>query len=406
MCRVFPLGYCRYVDQIRGPLHGSSVGSDRARYRSRQKKRSSIFRPHPIFSNPMCTTSHPPYPKLPTYDTPHSLKLTLARSTDNSEDELERVAASYLLRPGSSFRRSPPIEENDRFADDGSVYLYREGDGIGNTDAEEYGMEDEAERYRARIQDHDDHGWREERMLRDRDHSRGEIDRFSLADNRPAIPPGVRGSISGSIRTPSGKVVSGGGAPSAQDVRTAGTRSTSFSDGGDVARHRERWRQLGGSESDRQLARDHVPSRSDGHSRGADVSELGRVIESKAGDATDAPHGREGRIMEQPPETVVPVCIEQMDSGLHSRKHGRSCAASGGGEAKYGSSNTKLRRMAVRLRQMILDRQASTDRSIRQVFGHFDRRGCGYVNAEEMRDSLTDLRFDVTPSEAQVNVRK
>ncbi|CAM9167581.1 unnamed protein product, partial [Sphacelaria rigidula] len=61
--------------------------------------------------------------------------------------------------------------------------------------------------------------------------------------------------------------------------------------------------------------------------------------------------------------------------------------------------------MGARLRQMILGRQASTGRSVRQIFGHFDRRGCGYVNAGEIQDALTDLRFDVSPSEAKEFLR-
>lgn len=314
------------------------------------------------------------------------------------------MAASYLLRPGSSFRRSPPIEENERFADDGSVYLYREGDGVRNADAEESGIEDETERYRARIQDHNDRGWREDLISRDRDRSNGERYRCSLEDDTPTISAGVRGSIGGSSHASSGKAVSGGGTPSAQDVRTVKTRSPSFSNAGDVSRQRERWRRLGGSESDHQLERNRVRPSSGGYSHEAEVSELGRAMESTAGDATDRSYGREGHTMEPPPEMAVSACNEQTGSRLHSTKQAQSCLPVGG-EVKNMNNNTKLRRMAVRLRQMILDRQASTNRSTRQVFGHFDRRGCGYVNAEEIRDALTDLRFDVTLSDTQVNLR-
>ncbi|CAM9173992.1 unnamed protein product, partial [Chrysoparadoxa australica] len=45
------------------------------------------------------------------------------------------------------------------------------------------------------------------------------------------------------------------------------------------------------------------------------------------------------------------------------------------------------------LRRMVQERQASTGRSLRQIYRHFDRRECGYVNASDLRLALEDLRI-------------
>ncbi|CAM9846804.1 unnamed protein product, partial [Discosporangium mesarthrocarpum] len=50
---------------------------------------------------------------------------------------------------------------------------------------------------------------------------------------------------------------------------------------------------------------------------------------------------------------------------------------------------------------MILERQASAGRSVRQIFTHFDRGGCGYINVAEMSEALTDLRLRLSAEETR-----
>ncbi|CAM9340191.1 unnamed protein product, partial [Laminaria digitata] len=101
------------------------------------------------------------------------------------------------------------------------------------------------------------------------------------------------------------------------------------------------------------------------------------------------------------------VPLETLDTGPEaraSRNTGGRDGAPGeeiGGKPARTESSRKVEQVAARLREMILDRQASAGRSVRQVFGHFDRRRCGYVNVSEMRDALADLRLNVSPDQAQ-----
>ncbi|CAM9655055.1 unnamed protein product [Ectocarpus sp. 6 AP-2014] len=105
---------------------------------------------------------------------------------------------------------------------------------------------------------------------------------------------------------------------------------------------------------------------------------------------------------------VVPVpgasYSPKIDRGLRGwRDRDKSNSTRGPGE-EHGDGawkpNDKVRDIAARLRSMILERQASANRSIREVFGHFDRRRCGYVNIAEMRDALADLRIKLSAREA------
>jgi hypothetical protein len=48
------------------------------------------------------------------------------------------------------------------------------------------------------------------------------------------------------------------------------------------------------------------------------------------------------------------------------------------------------------LRQLVLDRQAAAQRSVAQIWRHFDRNGQGRVTAEQFSAALTDLRIELT----------
>lgn len=313
------------------------------------------------------------------------------------------MAAAYLLRPGGSFRRtSPPVEETDnRFADDGSVYLYKEGDGAGYTDAEEDDtMEDRTdERYRMRVQGNDGRGWHENTIVRQRVH--GGIEKGREEDDCPVVGMASEsgGALASSTAAPTtGTMFGNGGPPASKDFQVERKYSDTVSDEFDVLRQGKSWQKLEGSEDDRQRKNDRGRPRSGSRSRKeADGSRRGKIAE-EVGESTEAIQDRQRRESEQPPETLVPVCSNATGKESHSIVAGGETVAPGGGD-----SAAKLGKMGARLRQMILGRQASTGRSVRQIFGHFDRRGCGYVNAGEIQDALTDLRFDVSPSEAKVN---
>ena len=106
-----------------------------------------------------------------------------------------------------------------------------------------------------------------------------------------------------------------------------------------------------------------------------------------------------------PLEEVVPVLgagySPKVDRGLRGIGCDKGPTGRQGGSS--ADSNAKVRQVAVRLREMIMERQVTAGRSIRQIFRHFDRRGCGYVKAAELRDALADLRLTLSPSDAEVS---
>lgn len=349
-----------------------------------------------------------------------------------SVDELERVAASYLLRRRGSIRRSS-AGVDDRFADDGSVYIYRECDGSG--DAEEVEEQDEGgaggrrhtrERVDCRADNEGHYQWQEERReaspsLRTRDNGNVmERQRTNSEGDCRGLPRQLQatGGSSASVR---GQAV---GADNRLGERDARMKPRPYSGGltlssGDIAAvmHRsERGGAMTTIQRQHPASADVGPQKSDltvggseGHARGSYLSTGGREGARRGGGALVliddcSPSLDHGGQVEAPPEMLVPApgatYSPKVESGLQGSEDDRARGTMRGDAVEHG--NAKVRQLAVRLREMILDRQASASRSMRQVFCHFDRRGCGYVNAAEMRDALVDLRLHTSPTEAKV----
>lgn len=203
---------------------------------------------------------------------------------------------------------------------------------------------------------------------------------------------------------------------------------------GNIGRHtreqqQQQQRHAGSSGGVEQAASKHV-----GSGRGAEQSQAGARqtheppgVKQQQGrrNHNDLKHGGFGLLdernswpdsnfrEEQPPAQafVIPVpgasYSAKIDRGLQGRGGRETAIARGaageGDEGTVVEYSAKVRHTAERLRKMILDRQASTNRSIREVFGHFDRRRCGYVNVAQMRDALADLRLHLSPKEGQVS---
>lgn len=328
----------------------------------------------------------------------------------NSVDELERVAATYLLRPSGSIYQSSFTVADDRFADDGSVYIYREENGPPSErgqEGEELISESSGDRNcRGRTTLSHDIEW-DQRDRWERDG--GEASTAAAVptgnsnnrDRRRVAPGGDRagvtfeGSANGSNGalndSPAGR---GGGGDAAAGVHhrersgegqmlrqppessNADQESAKGTSGGDYKKRGARAPHGGGTGAGQDVNRalfDDCNSRPDhGRREGAPLETLDTEPGARASGST----GREGAPRDAPRDNF--------------------------GGKPAAESSRKVEQVAARLREMILDRQASTGRSIRQVFGHFDRRRCGYVNVSEMRDALADLRLNVSRDQAQV----
>lgn len=348
-------------------------------------------------------------------------------------DELERVAASYLLHRRGSIRHSS-ADVDDRFADDGSVYIYRECDGSGYEEELEEQDEDgagggkHAREIVAGREDSDDHyRWQKER----REASPSEIARNSgnATDRQRTNLDGDHRSLprqqqaTGASRTSvCGQGVGSGKRGSERDARTkkrphSGGLTLSSGDIATVMRRSERGGSMTTKIRQRPASADVGPQRTDPpvggseyHVRGSRLSTSRREV-GRGGGALVliddcSPSLDHGGQMGVPPEMLVPAAgatySPKVDSGVQGTEHGIPRGTMRGDVVEPGSA--KVRQLVARLREMILDRQAAADRSIRQVFGHFDRRGCGYVNTAEMRDALADLRLHMSPTEVKVKV--
>ena len=323
----------------------------------------------------------------------------------DSVDELERVAAMYLLRPSGSIYQSSFAVADDRFADDGSVYIYRE-ENCGPPSVHGQGGEE---------RNGESNGGRKfrDRAARSRDIERDQGNRWggdggevsaavvltgnsNNRDRRRIAPSGdhagipFEGSVDGSnaaLDEPSAGRGGGGDAAAGMHHRDRSgegkmLRQTPESSGAGQASAK------GAGVGDCQNRGEHAPY---GGRPGQDVN---RVLFDDFTSRSDC------GVRENAP-------LETLDTGPGT-KASRSTGREGAVREDFGGkpaaeSSRKVEQVAARLREMILDRQASAGRSVRQVFGHFDRRRCGYVNVPEMKDALADLRLNVSPDQAQVS---
>lgn len=342
-------------------------------------------------------------------------------------DELERVAASYLLHPRGSVCHSSPAVVEDRFADDGSVYIYREDDGSSQGYEEgrrEHNNVGEVSRHshnRGQLDEDDsmdqectkastsartrENGNVGERSCggSDGDHW-GDFQQRDMCGSRQALggqacrdtegrkrEAGVQSRTCGSSLTFCGGDVAAG--IHQRDRVKTGTASQNHHGPPGIICGRS---QAGsGTESQRGVHRqlDTTKRKPETHSN----------LPTKNGCNSHPDHHGQGDV---PPEMLVPVPGANYSPKADKGVHGRGCRRASAGDSEGGAAvhSAKVKQAAVRLREMILDRQASAGRSIRQVFGHFDRRGCGYVNVEEMREALADLRLNLSPSESKVSL--
>lgn len=368
-------------------------------------------------------------------------------------DELERVAASYLLRPrGSQCFSSAAMDDEDdeddeddnRFADDGSVYIYREGDGSPSPSEQRAQRQEEDEVVHGDGDDgrgqeyggsgvHDrgspsgpmrvdggvrkygasDFGpWQDERCKQQGDGRRSSYGcnrGGSSGGHHRAMPP-LRGEDRPTLSQRGGhggRDNSGGGDAAAglnSDAmrHTHADRRSPHRTTGQIATNpgdRKRSVRVGGVD---ELS--GAPPDERGVNNGPNSGGVGSFD-----DSTIQPD--RASCEEIPSERfAIPVpgaCYSaKISRGLQGRpEHNRSTARVGGqvGDSAVEPS-AKARQTATRLRNMILDRQASANRSIREVFRHFDRRRCGYVNVAEMRDAMADLRISLSPEEAKVSL--
>lgn len=390
-----------------------------------------------------------------------------------SVDELERVAASYLLRPRASTCLSSAGVDDERFADDGSVYIYRENERppLGN---EQLGEEQEDEyherdggggggvrgsynrggyfaapsvqsRERA-LQRGESERWQEERhwtqevggrSSSDGGGPEGQLYRGGFSQQSEAGLSSVRRGERGSQRGEAGHTSAGAnrkdhnrpGSPSRhswsprqhqqqhqqlqpqqqQHGHQPRRVAESCSGPGQATRNQVGSGGVGDKHDDMRGGRTNYPS-SAPHEGPRSKSDHNRCNVASL-DGRDASPDRKPRGCVPAEETfVVPVpgasYSPKIDRGLRGwRDRDRSYSTRGPGEENDDDAwqpNAKVREIAARLRSMILDRQASANRSIREVFGHFDRRRCGYVNVAEMRDALADLRIKLSAREATV----
>ncbi|CAM9443660.1 unnamed protein product, partial [Hapterophycus canaliculatus] len=372
--------------------------------------------------------------------------------TDDEEgpfnvDELERVAASYLLRPrGSTCFSSAAVNDEDdeddlgdnRFADDGSVYIYREGDGSplpseraqrqeenevhingdggGSQEFDGDGVHNRGssftpQRVKDGVRTHRVNGcklWQDERSKKHEGNRRssyscnrsgpsGENHRgmsIPCAENRPFLRQHGGHGDRDSIRA-------GGVA----DGLNSNTMREPHADCHSLHR---RTNQVTTNSLDRNSPLEVV--RVDDWS-GATPDEGGNDIGPNRGGVgsfdNSTPQPDRAYCEERPPERfALPVpgaCYSaKVGKDLQGRGwHDRSTVPAGRQAGRALAPSAKARQTAACLRNMIMDRQASANRSIREVFRHFDRRRCGYVNVAEMREALADLRISLSPDEAK-----
>ncbi len=363
------------------------------------------------------------------------------------------MAASYLLRPhgsaclssGKAVDDKDDHDDHDRFADDGSVYIYREDDGSpsgngpqedgqGKTDSgggfdydrrNVFAPHGEDEEGRARRYEDGFRGWQDERRRDLPSARKGEVGGGSRRRWG-----GTGGELHGGVpvqQHPADGPVpiqrGGGGGDGA-----AGTSSNQHREevtGGPAWRQRQQhalWPSGGADESSRthaglggnaRQANDgagrrapepsaaaHGGRRTNRDSNSGGVSNLddrGTLLDRSFGGETPT----EGFVIPVPGASYS----AKVDRGSQARGGRDPSIARGVGEVEgetLQEPRAKVRQVAVRLRSMILERQASANRSLREVFGHFDRRRCGYVNVAEMRDALADLRLILSSEEAKV----
>lgn len=369
-----------------------------------------------------------------------------------SVDELERVAASYLLRPRGSMCLASGTAvddegDDDRFADDGSVYIYREGDsspsaedpprGCGNTHEEdaEHGGGDDSGRFGGKFFS--------PRGMDEGDMEPHENDCRLWQDERRVEPSPARTQEVGPSSSGHDWDVSGGDDHRGVSLEHAETGSTPVQHGGgggDVAAGVNSKDGRQGNKDIKTWRQQQEQQRAIGPSGGADLAE--RKYTRSGGGAQQAQPGA-GRApvplaatLEARGErkndrgfilpdrgfsdetTPVEALTVPVPGASYSAKTDRGVQGQGGwdttstrglgGDDDAGAStqpSPKVRQAAARLRSMVLERQASANRSIREVFGHFDRRRCGYVNVAEMRDPLADLRLNLSPEEGKVSLK-
>lgn len=361
-------------------------------------------------------------------------------------DELERVAASYLLRPRGSMCLSSghavddDNDDDDRFADDGSVYIYREGDSSPLTEAPPQAGDKQQEEDAEHADDDDSsrnvRNFFAQQAVDEDDRARHESDGRLWQDERRLEPSAVRtrevGRSSGGCdwgvsgndahrgipvqraeNGPTPVQQSGGGGDVAAGVNSTGSKqgNTDLQDW----QQEEHQRPVGQSGvadlANRKLMRSGRGAQHTQPGIGIAPQPLAASLKGrkKKNDRNLLPgHGFSD---ETPAETfAIPVpgasYSAKIDRGLQGRG-GRDTTPArrlgdGDDPGALPEPSAKVTHTATRLRSMILDRQASANRSIREIFGHFDRRRCGYVNVAEMRDALADLRLSLSPDEVKV----
>lgn len=350
-------------------------------------------------------------------------------------DELERVAASYLLNPrGSATCSSSSLQDDETYADDGSVYIYKE-DTVSSSQHEDWGehgdYDDEEDRpsaprhtsrYVARQNTKRDvyQSWetgqhvdvpsptraKEDDIYEQRrgsnpnrirrDFSRQEV----IESNDPVRRQEEFGGGSGER---AGKPLRARNGIDRQDLggdTAAGMRRSDS--GGNISQKRlasgtcahETVPDEGGDLRQAREMSQRLPKENDGRRKSNSSVRFDDLRASRADNRVrvDAPQ------VESKPVLTGTNYSPNVDRTAQVKERGNGTTSKHG-----GNSSAKVSQVAIRLREMILERQASAGRPIRQIFGHFDRHGCGYVKADELRDALADLRLKVSPREAQVS---
>ena len=343
-------------------------------------------------------------------------------------------------------------DDDDRFADDGSVYIYREGDSSPSAEdppqghenqqekGAEYGGGDDSGRNgwsffapedvdggdRAGYQ-HDGRLWQDERHLRPSPARAREVDRSSSSGCDWGVSgggghrrvPGQRSENGSTLMQHGG----GGGDVAAgvnsNDSRQVNTEIQAWQQQQQQQQEEERQRLAGPSggadPADRTYTRSVGGAQQAQAGAGRAPEPLASTLEGrkKQSDLSFLPDRGIGSGGDDPlaEPFAIPVpgasYSAKVDRGLQGRGE-RDTAPSripgeGGDGGASAEPSAKVRQTAARLRSMILERQASANRSIREVFGHFDRRRCGYVNVAEMRDALADLRLHLSSEEGKVS---
>ncbi|CAM9384131.1 unnamed protein product, partial [Choristocarpus tenellus] len=376
-----------------------------------------------------------------------------------SENELERVSASYSGRPYSSHEDLP-----DRLADDGSVYIYREGkeeddheqgdkNGCGNgnmgikgSEVEEWEKanrdsredtlncddscwldnwnphttwqwdydskhheerarlaasqswgrvgrstrgrhgEQSRDRYNGGGRNKESDSWVEHRSrgkvstvqedtVEDDKLDKMERDNINMVGNQMGLHRDVKGPQNEEMQCPQGGCWQG---------RTRVLVSLEEKGGGD---------QAGGEPTQRMgLAYQDFTITSD----------CGREIETPLDVAVNMPATKYSPSMGKYTHGIKPqgaVKGGTMARGIDRDSESRDARAGTMGPADNGKGN-RVHRAAIHLRRMVMERQAATNCSLKRIFGHFDRRFCGYVNSEEMREALSDLRLKISAEES------